>query len=399
MQVGSIYKRGDRQSGKGVWYASYVDESGKRIVFSTGVRDKTNAQLILNQREAEVAKRRHGIIDSSTERIKNQSGRPIAEHIDEFLGSLQTAGRSEIHHKKTGRHIELAVGWCKLNQLSDLTPEKIESYAAYRKQAGKSARTIQAALTALKQFSKWCVDTGRLQADPLRTVRKPNPKNDRRLRRRMILPKEWTWIATATEQEPERYGLTGYERLLVYRLAIETGLRAKELQSLTRGRFQLLGTAAFVLVPGAGTKNRKDAKQYISKSLAADLKRFIARKTSAAAVFGIRDLNRLSDAIRADLAAAKRLYIEAAQSPEEKIERGADSFLAIRNEDGEELTFHSLRHTCGAWLAIQGEPVKLIQDVMRHSTVELTIGTYGHLLPMSYTQAAQRLGEMLNRVG
>ncbi len=399
MQVGSVYKRGDRQSGKGVWYASYIDESGKRIVFSTGVRDKTNAQLILNQREAEVAKRRHGIIDPCTERIKNQSIRSIAEHLDEFLGSLQTAGRSEIHRKKTGRNIELAVAWCKLNQLHELTPEKIEAYATYRRQSGKSARTIQASLTALKQFSKWCVDTGRLQADPLRTVRKPNPKNDRRLRRRMILPKEWSWIAAAAKDAEERYGLSGTERLLVYRVAIETGLRASELQSLTRGKLHLTGANAFVLVPGSGTKNRKDAKQYISKTLAADLKRFIARKTSAAAVFGIRDRNRLSDAIRADLAAAKRLYIEAARSPDEKIEREADSFLAVRNEDGEELTFHSLRHTCGAWLAIQGEPVKLIQDVMRHSTVELTIGTYGHLLPMSYTQAAQRLGEMLDRVG
>jgi integrase len=215
----------------------------------------------------------------------------------------------------------------------------------------------------------------------------------------MILPKEWSWIAAAAKDAEERYGLSGTERLLVYRVAIETGLRASELQSLTRGKLHLTGANAFVLVPGSGTKNRKDAKQYISKTLAADLKRFIARKTSAAAVFGIRDRNRLSDAIRADLAAAKRLYIEAARSPDEKIEREADSFLAVRNEDGEELTFHSLRHTCGAWLAIQGEPVKLIQDVMRHSTVELTIGTYGHLLPMSYTQAAQRLGEMLDRVG
>ena len=397
--MGSIYKRGDRQNGKGVWYASYMDESGKRVVFSTGVRDKTNAQLILNQREAEVAKRRHGIVDASTERIKSQSSRRIAEHISEFLGALQTAGRSDVHQRETGRHIGIAVTWCEFQRLSDLTSEKVEAYAQHRRQEGKSARTIQASLGALKQFSKWCVDTGRLQVDPLRAVHKPNPKSDPRLRRRMILPREWPWIATATEQEPQRYGLTGEQRLLVYRLAIETGLRAKELQSLTRGRFHLSGTTAFVVVPGAGTKNRKDAKQYISQSLAADLKRFIARKTSAAVVFGIRDLHRLSDAIRADLAAAKRLYIAAATTPDEKIEREADSFLAAKNEEGEELTFHSLRHTCGAWLAIQGEPVKLIQDVMRHSTVELTIGTYGHLLPLSYTQAAQRLGDMLNRAG
>jgi integrase len=107
----------------------------------------------------------------------------------------------------------------------------------------------------------------------------------------------------------------------------------------------------------------------------------------------------LSDVIRADLAQAKSNYIAAVTDATEKIERSEDRFLATHNEEGEEFTFHSLRHSCGAWLALDGQPVKLIQEVMRHSTIELTIGTYGHLLPMSFEKAASRLGEMLRKVG
>jgi hypothetical protein len=45
------------------------------------------------------------------------------------------------------------------------------------------------------------------------------------------------------------------------------------------------------------------------------------------------------------------------------------------------LDFHSLRHTTGAWLALQGVHPNVIKTVMRHSTIVLTMDTYGHLLP------------------
>ena len=45
------------------------------------------------------------------------------------------------------------------------------------------------------------------------------------------------------------------------------------------------------------------------------------------------------------------------------------------------LVFHSLRHTCGTWLALAGEAPKTIQEVMRHKDITLTMDTYGHLFP------------------
>ena len=52
----------------------------------------------------------------------------------------------------------------------------------------------------------------------------------------MLLPEQWRLLETATETGPERYGMAGGERLLLYRAAIQTGLRSNELRSLTRGR-------------------------------------------------------------------------------------------------------------------------------------------------------------------
>jgi hypothetical protein len=59
------------------------------------------------------------------------------------------------------------------------------------------------------------------------------------------------------------------------------------------------------------------------------------------------------------------------------------------------LDFHSLRHTCGAWLAMTGAHPKAIQTVMRHSAITLTMDTYGHLFPGQEAETVARLPDML----
>jgi integrase len=56
-------------------------------------------------------------------------------------------------------------------------------------------------------------------------------------------------------------------------------------------------------------------------------------------------------------------------------------FLSPTNHEGETLDFHCLRHTCGAWLAMTGVHPKVVQTVMRHSAITLTMDSYGHLFP------------------
>jgi len=57
--------------------------------------------------------------------------------------------------------------------------------------------------------------------------------------------------------------------------------------------------------------------------------------------------------------------------------------------------FHSLRHTCGAWLAMAGQHPKTIQSVMRHSTITLTMNNYGHLFPGSDVLAIAKLAAVM----
>ncbi len=67
-----------------------------------------------------------------------------------------------------------------------------------------------------------------------------------------------------------------------------------------------------------------------------------------------------------------------------------------KNHDGEILDFHSLRHICGAWLAMRGAHPKAVQAVMRHPTITLTMDTYGHLFPGQEADTVARLPKMLD---
>lgn len=97
----------------------------------------------------------------------------------------------------------------------------------------------------------------------------------------------------------------------------------------------------------------------------------------------------MADMLRGDLALARAGWI--ADGGDEE-----SDFLQPVNDAGENLDFHALRHTCGAWLAIRNVHPKTIQTVMRHKTITLTMDTYGHLFPEAEPEAIDELGEILN---
>jgi hypothetical protein len=101
--------------------------------------------------------------------------------------------------------------------------------------------------------------------------------------------------------------------------------------------------------------------------------------------------------LRADLAAARRAWLkEALNNLEEYLRREESDFLRPENHEGESLDFHCLRHTCGAWLAMTGVHPKVVQTVLRHSTITLTMDTYGHLFPGQEADAVARMRGIMN---
>ena len=162
----------------------------------------------------------------------------------------------------------------------------------------------------------------------------------------MLLPEKWHRLETATEAGPERYGMLGRERLLLYRTAIQSGLRSNELRSLTRGRLYFDSEPPYITCKAGSTKNRKDARQYIQPELAIDLKEHIVTKAPKAPVFKLPHETNLARMLRDDLAEARNGWLtEAIDDPQEYAQRQQSDFLTDVNHEGETTDFHSLRHT------------------------------------------------------
>jgi integrase len=98
----------------------------------------------------------------------------------------------------------------------------------------------------MKAFTRWLADHAKLAHDPLRSVKRPSVKTDRRLRRRMLLPAEWPYLRAAALASGSRDGMSPLERVALYATAIQTGLRSNELRSLTKAYIYLAGKKPYV---------------------------------------------------------------------------------------------------------------------------------------------------------
>jgi integrase len=55
------------------------------------------------------------------------------------------------------------------------------------------------------------------------------------------------------------------------------------------------------------------------------------------------------------------------------------------------IRFHDLRHTAATLLLLQGVHVKVVSEMLGHSSVAVTLDLYGHVLPDMQQQAADAM--------
>ena len=60
-----------------------------------------------------------------------------------------------------------------------------------------------------------------------------------------------------------------------------------------------------------------------------------------------------------------------------------------------QIRFHDLRHTCATILLSRGQHPKLVQELLGHATIAITLDTYSHVLPGMGDGLADAMGEAL----
>lgn len=67
----------------------------------------------------------------------------------------------------------------------------------------------------------------------------------------------------------------------------------------------------------------------------------------------------------------------------------------LKKADVPDIRFHDLRHTSASLLIGQGINAKVIQERLGHSSITVTMDTYGHLLPNLQAEAAEKINSAI----
>jgi len=309
-----------------------------------------------------------GLLDSST--------RPLEEHLAAFEADLRGRGNVEQHVKATMLHVRrILVKTLKAKHWQEVEPSRVMAAIADLKRGMRpmTPGVKNDHLRDLKAFARWCVRDGRLAESPLEHLRPLDAGKVRaghRHKRRPFTVEEATKLLTTTTTSPEHHGMTGQERGLLYQLATETALRGKELRSLKKHNFDLDSDEPTVTVRCAYTKNREEATLPLRPDTAALLKTHLKNRLPAAPAFNMPPRQELTRMLHEDLDAAG---------------------IARRDDANRVLNFHALRHTTGSWLAAAGVHPKIIQQILRHSTITLTMDIYTHPFRVDETAAINAL--------
>jgi integrase len=318
--------------------------------------------------------------------------RPLLEHLEDWRTSLLADGASEKHVRQTVACARRVLSGCHFVFIADLSASRVQEYLAslrkdrqtpaaldpakewYTKnelagllgvkahvlpplvkrhrlpargngkarrfpketaeallsmrRRGRSVKTSNLYLDAVKGFCAWLVKDRRTADNPLALLAGGNVKLDRRHDRQTLsIDRLAAVLKVAASSQRTFRGLTGADRHALYLCAMGTGFRASELASLRPESFDLNAAPPTATVAAACTKNKRLAVQPLPPDVVQPLRGYLASREPGNLVWGSNWHDNAADMLRIDLEAASVSYV---------IE-GLDGPLYA--------DFHSLRHS------------------------------------------------------
>ena len=367
-----------RKRGKN-WYYKYVDGSGQPVEVK-GCTDRRATEAMARAAETEAANVRGGLIDPKDLAYRKHAARSLAEHLNEFELVMRarndTAHHAKLHSDRSRRVAALACNGRLVEfdppktaslaerarllvkrdailaggRLADLTTSKVQDALGTLRAAGRSLQTLNHHRAAIRAFVIWARKDSRLRDDPLLGVIGFNAKEDRRHDRRTLSVEELRRLIEVTHAGLPYRDMTGPARALCYRLAVASGLRYSEIGSIRPESFSLTGGHPTVTIQAAYAKNGQTTTLPLPDDLAEDLGAILGITPGGQSLFPL-PFGGGAAMLRADLNRAGIPY---------------------RDGSGRVFDFHSLRCQCATLADQAGVSPRVVQRLMRHSSLDMT---------------------------
>lgn len=342
------------------WYIDYKDADGIRQRVK-GFKDKAATVQLAAQLEREAEQAQVGIVD----RYKAHRKKPLSAHLDDYKATLLNKGTTEKHACLVYTRAKAIIDACGFAFIGDISASKIQAFLARRRQTETrrraiSIRTSNFFLQSVKQFTRWLVADGRTGENPLAYLQGQNPKTDIRHRRRALSTEEIERLIEGTTRGPVRNGMSPKQRVMLYSLALTSGLRASELASLTWQCFDFEGRPPTVRVEACYSKHRREDLQPLPMDVAEAFKqwRYETQPGLQDRIFAMFDKANASRMLKKDLEAIEIPY---------------------KDDSGRTCDFHALRATYITHIVKGGASPKIAQHLARHGSIGLTMDVYTHI--------------------
>ncbi len=281
--MASIFKRNakrltESQLRREPYWIEYTDQNGKRR------RAKGFTSLEATDRKARdleerARKIRDGLIDPAAEKLAMHGQTPLDEHLDDFEASLENRESTLKHVRLTMTRIRTIVEAAELTSLHQIDCEVIENcLQEHRRKEDLGNRTYNHYLQAFDEFCRWLAKTNRLTLNPISSLARLNNDVDVRHRRRSLSPTEVTKLLESAWNSKQRVqSYNGQLRSLAYFVSYMTGLRQKEMASLTPKSFDLDADQPTVKIAAACSKRRREDTIPLHAELVAVLRPWLKR--------------------------------------------------------------------------------------------------------------------------
>jgi integrase len=308
----------------------------------------------------------------------------VSEYLDRWLAdSVKDTVRQrtwERYEQIVRVHIKPTLGRIKLK---GLTPAHIRGLYREKLDAGLSPRTVQYIHTTLHKALKDAVGDGLIPRNVTEAVRAPRPAKKEV---RPLSPDQARTFLEAARGDR-------YEALYV--LAVTAGLREGELLGLKWEDIDLdVGSLAvrrtlsearsgrFFEVP----KNGKGRSIKLTRQAAEALRTHRKRQNKERLRFG----NLWQD--------SGLVFPAQTGTPMNAKNLTARSFKPLLERAGLSSTvrLHDLRHTCATLLLGKGVHPKIVQELLGHATIAITLDTYSHVLPNMQGEAVSAMESALS---
>lgn len=295
----------------------------------------------------------------------------VAEYLDRFMNDVAAHTLRPSSIQSYGflirDHIKPEIGHIKL---ASLRPDHLQSLYSLKLESGLSKRTVQYIHSVIRRALNQAVKWGLLYRNPTAAVTPPKPKKK--------TPKTLT-----AEQVKQFFNAVSEHRYYpIYVIAVTMGLRKSEILGLRWQDVDLdQGTVSInhIVTEIQGVIHTGRPKTESSRRTVAmpDVVREVLQEHREA-TDGTEGLVLTTSSGRAISQRNLTRHFHA----------------ALEDAGLEKMRFHDLRHTAATLLLKENVHPKIVQELLGHSSITLTLDTYSHVIPSMQQEAADKMDDL-----